>query len=216
MQFHRLEHFHDARPPEQLQALLEARFRGMLAAALVDGVLEYRGAWSRPPLEFRGVLRFMTARAHTNVYSLDVEGAWRAGEDEWMLRQCGSWHQSWLRGLELTDPVPPEPEGNRYAELARQALEEEARFTTASDWQREILRGLRAGRRFHTTHKEGGTVIRSCWLGLLAEDYGDSSDERRFASDDEFIEWLPHFYRHSLPGNASPETVWRVLYRFLE
>ena len=79
---------------------------------------------------------------------------------------------------------------------------------------------MKAGGRFSTSHKEGGTNI--SWNGeqFVRSDHGDHPDHRTFASEAEFLQGLRMFYDWETSANVYPEKVsdlvaWKLILRLL-
>ena len=66
-----------------------------------------------------------------------------------------------------------------------------------------MIRGLRAGMRFSTAHKEGGTHLFFNGQVFLRSDYGDFSSQKSYVDDAAMLECLRSFFdwdaRRDLP-----------------
>lgn len=213
----------DPRPPQDVQAALEREFMTPLRPAIVDGLLEYTGA-----ADVNGATCFITLRllaVHTpaNAYQLRLTFSWGslpAEAHDYHQRTAGSWLDLWTR--ELTNgPAATPQRSEAYDRLAAHALAEEARFSSAESIQAIVLEAVRDGATFHTSHKEGGTVISWRHGRFVRQDFGESDTSERFSSDPDFLAFLRRFFewetqRH-IPGGAPTEPDrWRLIARLLQ
>jgi hypothetical protein len=86
--------------------------------------------------------------------------------------------------------------------------------------QQAIVAALKAGARFATAHKEGGSRI--VWTGsrFLREDYGDFPDRIIYADEAAFLAALRRFFdwqvsRDCYPGKPTEVEAWRGILNLL-
>ncbi|MEZ5404181.1 MAG: hypothetical protein R2729_31165 [Bryobacteraceae bacterium] len=188
--------------------------------------LAYRGESSIPPHHYRVRLVFEAAMPNDNLYSLRVEATgWKKfmkpHELEASLQRTVDY---WLREVQRVDePDTDGASGERYQELVQAAAEQEAAAANPpvdhagiAAIQRKIIDGMRAGRRFATAHKEGGTNITMHRGKWISQDYGESNDRRVFDDEAAFFEYLRKFYdwetRRDIYPHRPPEAdAWRYI-----
>lgn len=204
-------HFRDSRPPQEIQFYLERRLMALFEVAAREPKLEWRTTLRMGTEVYRCRLVFEAAFFVTNCYFFHVE------TDGGRM----SWFDFWAQGWKPAQP--PNPADNsvaRYQKLATQAATAEAHLTDVAAVQREILAALRRGASFSTAHKEGGTNIRYHRGRYVAADYGESSGERTFDSDEAFLAYLRKFFHYQVNQNYRPDAIpelvaWKLILRLL-
>ncbi|MBK9289182.1 MAG: hypothetical protein IPN38_16250 [Flavobacteriales bacterium] len=220
----RLLHFNDHRPPHEIQFVLERNLMTLFAASMEYDRLILRAVANVVGARYDVELRFEAAMPHQNCYSLQVETSWAdaaATHHDYYRKTAGSWFSHWTR-----DFLPAEPPAadagapERYQAICLASLNAEAHLGTVTTIQQTIVAAMKAGGRFSTSHKEGGTNI--SWNGehFVRSDYGDYPDHRTFATEAEFLQALRLFYDWETSANAYPEKVsdlvaWKLILRLL-
>ncbi|MBL0034156.1 MAG: hypothetical protein IPP26_00060 [Flavobacteriales bacterium] len=220
----RLLHFNDHRPPHEIQFVLERNLMTLFAASMEYDRLILRAVANVVGARYDVELRFEAAMPHQNCYSLQVETSWAdaaATHHDYYRKTAGSWFGFWTRDLMPAEPPAADagaPE--RYQAICLASLNAEAHLGTVTTIQQTIVAAMKAGGRFSTSHKEGGTNI--SWNGehFVRSDYGDYPDHRTFATEAEFLQALRLFYDWETSANAYPEKVsdlvaWKLILRLL-
>ncbi|MBK8612488.1 MAG: hypothetical protein IPN85_03200 [Flavobacteriales bacterium] len=220
----RLLHFRDHRPPHEIQFVLERNLMTLFAASMEYDRLILRAVANVVGARYDVELRFEAAMPHQNCYSLQVETSWAdaaATHHDYYRKTAGSWFGFWTRDLMPAEPPAADagaPE--RYQAICLASLNAEAHLGTVTTIQQTIVAAMKAGGRFSTSHKEGGTNI--SWNGehFVRSDYGDYPDHRTFATEAEFLQALRLFYDWETSANAYPEKVsdlvaWKLILRLL-
>jgi len=208
------QHFRDRRPPHEVQFALERDLMTLFAVAMENERLTMRAKTKLGSAPCALTLRFEAAQLLTNCYSLCVETPEGTPSVE-------SWFGFWTR--DFKPAAPPEAETaptERYQKLCAAALHAEAHLDTVAALQQAIVAAMKQGASFATSHKEGGTTIR--WRGgrFMCSDYGESSAQQAFASEEEFLKYLRQFYdwqtsQSTYPDKLSDFDVWKLILRLL-
>lgn len=221
-------HFRDARPPEEILFGLERRLRALFRPAPQEEPrLVFRALARNGTVTYRFRFCLEAALADTNCYSLSIEGSWPAetpGQVEYNLKSSAGWFDYWTGDFQPGAP-PEGDEGSpltpRYRALATRALLCEQHLTDVAAIQQEILDALRAGGRYATSHKEGGTVIRFGYGRFIRSDYGESNASETFTDDARFLAFLSRFFEFETspryyPDKPPPYDAWKILLRMLD
>lgn len=218
-------HFHDPRPPHEIQFELERELMLLLPPTLEGDALLFRAAGKVNGSPHAFALRFEAALPATNAYTfraeVSLEGTAPA-ERERAAKSLASWFGLWTRTFKRAEaPTRDAGSRDRYHALAGQALNSEAHLGTIAAVQQAILAGLRAGGTFSTAHKEGGTVIRHSWGHFQRADYGEWTTSERFVSEATFLAFLRKFYdwqtsQHIYPEKVPEFVAWKLMLRLLE
>jgi hypothetical protein len=220
----RLLHFRDHRPPHEVQFALERDLMSLFAASMRNDRLVLRASAKVVGAQYDFELRFEAALPHTHCYSLRVETSWAdaaATHHAYYRHTADTWFAHWTRGLMPADP-PAAEEGTseRYQRICAAALNAEAHLDSVPAIQQAIIAAMKAGARFTTSHKEGGTNI--TWNGthFHRSDYGDYPDHITYASEADFLDALRKFYDGETSKNVYPEKVadlvaWKLMLRLM-
>lgn len=219
-----LLHFRDHRPPHEVQFALERQLMTPFTASMQNDRLILTAVANVVGARYDFELRFEAAMPLQNCYSLQVETSWAdaaATHHDYYRKTADSWFDHWTRHF-----VPAEPPAadagapERYQAICLASLNAEAHLDTVTTIQQTIVAAMKAGGRFSTSHKEGGTNI--SWNGehFVRSDYGDYPDHRTFASEAEFLQALRMFYDWETSANVYPEKVsdlvaWKLILRLL-
>lgn len=216
--------FRDARPPQEVQFDLERDLLVRLPGALREGGLEFKNSFNSNGATCQVVLRFEAALPDTNAYSVNFILSWEglpAAHQDYHRQGAEGWLDLWTH--RFTPTPPPRPEENspsRYGLLTEEALAAEAACASVGAVQQEILAALRAGARFFTAHKEGGTVVSYQNDHYLRADYGESEEREIFPDEAALLVYLRRLYhwetgRHASPQEPSETDRWTLILRLL-
>lgn len=220
----RLLHFRDPRPPHEVQFALERDLMTLFAASMQNDRLTFTATAVVVGARYHFELRFLAALPHTHCYSLRVATSWAdaaATHHDYYRHTADSWFSHWTRGFMPADP-PPAEEGTseRYQRICAAALNAEAHLDSVPALQQTIVAAMKAGARFSTSHKEGGTNI--TWNGehFVRSDYGDYPDHITYATEADFLDAVRKFYDWETSKNVYPEKVsdlvaWKLMLRLL-
>lgn len=220
-----LIHFRDARPPHEIQFLLERELMELFEEVRDAPTFTLRTSMKWGTLRFHFDLCLLAALPRTNCYSLAVTLTYPDrpdGDNTDLNRTLESWVGLWTRDFTCaTPPSPNEGSPTLYQQLVDQARAAEAHLGDIPAIQQEILRRMRAGATYHTAHKEGGTDI-NYWNGKWrCVDYGDWSSRKQFSDANKFLAYLREFFDAETSRNVAPDTVsdekaWRLILRLLQ
>ncbi len=215
--------FRDAAPPQAIQHRLEHGFMARLLPVMESGKLVYRGSVAVNGATCEAVLHFDAALARTQAYTLQLRMTWPGTAPEYHdyhRKASAGWFDLWTRDFSPVDSQSGgENHPKRYAELAAEALAAEAALAEIGDIQQEILRQVRGGATFSTSHKEGGTTI--SWRNgrFLRADYGESTHSESFPDDRTFLMFLRQFFewqtRRGSHGEPAEHARWVLMLRLL-
>lgn len=219
----RLLHFNDHRPPHEVQFALERQLMTLFAASMHNDRLSLTAVANVVGARYFFTLRFEAAMPEINCYALCVETSWAdaaATHHDYYRKTAGSWFEHWTRDLVPAEPPADPGAPERYQAICLASLNAEAHLDTVTAIQQTIVAAMKAGGRFSTSHKEGGTNI--SWNGeqFVRSDHGDHPDHRTFASEAEFLQALRMFYDWETSANVYPEKVsdlvaWKLILRLL-
>jgi hypothetical protein len=217
--------FDDTRQPHELRCLLEHQHMTRFTPEVSEGRLNYlavvKGAGL--PCQFR--LVYEAATPNFNDYSLHMEMSWAhlpAEQHDDCSKSSGSWFQFWAQAWGSSSTQAPEEEvAALYPVRVAQALNAESALADVASIQREILSALQAGATFTSAHKEGGTRIGHAQGRHYRRDFGESTAERTFPTDCEFLVYLRQYFDGDLArGNGttkiSEEDAWMLILRRLD
>lgn len=223
MSNHRVLHFRDSRPPQEIQFALERDLMVLLQPVQENSRLVFHGSVKIDGGMHSVRLRFEAALPRENCYSLTVtasgaEPARREGH----LQAASGWFEFWTRDFQSAPPPPAgEGAGECYRALVEQAIAAEAHLTSVPAVQEEILAAMRRGAMFSTAHKEGGTRIAFEQGRFVRTDYGEWDRRDEFPDDAAFRAFLRKFFDWDTSRNTFPEKVsdfeaWKLILRLLE
>lgn len=217
--------FDDPRQPHELRCLLERQHMTRFIPKVSEGRLNYlavaKGAGL--PCPFR--LVYEAATPTGNRYSLHMEMSWAhlpAEHHDYYSKSSGSWFQLWAQEwLTSSTQTAAEEIAALYPARVAQALNAESALADVASIQREILSALLAGATFATAHKEGGTRIGHAQGRYYSRDGGESTAERTFPTDQQFLAYLRHYFDGDLTrGNGAKkvaeEDAWMLILRRLD
>jgi hypothetical protein len=217
-------HFHDRRPPHEVQFAVERELMTLLQPAPAEPQLTFRAASKCNGVPFRVQLRLEAALFLTNCYLLEFEAAEKdlsAARPTGRGKYLDGWLDLWTRHFTPTSaPEPGDGSADRAQKLAEQALAAEAHLTTVPAVQQAILTALRDGATFSTAHKEGGTNISHQRDRFVRADYGESDRTEKFSDEAAFLKFLRQFYdwetsRNTYPQKVSEFEAWKLMLRLL-
>ncbi|MBK8227786.1 MAG: hypothetical protein IPK70_11510 [Flavobacteriales bacterium] len=220
----RLLHFRDPRPPHEVQFALERDLMTLFAATMQNGRLTFTASAKVVGARYDFELRFEAALPHTHGYSLRVATSWAdaaATHHDYYRHTADSWFSHWTRGFMPADPPSAEDgTSERYQRICAAALNAEAHLDSVPALQQTIVAAMKAGARFSTSHKEGGTNI--TWNGtyFVRSDYGDYPDHITYTTEAGFLDVLRKFCDWETSKNVYPEKVtelvaWRLMLRLM-
>lgn len=217
--------FQEARTPHELRCLLERRHMVVFALEVREGRLEYLAETKAGGLPCRFRLVYEAGTPALNQYTWHMEMSWahlKADLHDYYRKSAGSWFDLWSQDFAAaTASTPVEGDKRLYQERVAQALEAESHLEEAAAIQQEILKAMREGATFSTAHKEGGTRISHAGGTFFMRDFGESTAERRFTQEADFLASLRRFFdadlqRGSLTGALSETDAWRLILRRLD
>ena len=218
-------HFRDDRVPEAVKVELERKLMVLLEPLSPTGTLVFQGAGKVTGCRGRYSLSLDEVLAAGHLYTFQAESDWSGSgteHDDYYLKSAESWFGYWTRGFE---PVPSQgqddPTMPRYRVVADKALRFESHLASPEDVQQEIVRRMKDGEVFSTSHKEGGTRMTLAPNGrYLRSDYGDDPGSESFRSESDFLAHLRRFYaaevsRPTYPDQPDETTAWKLILRQL-
>lgn len=214
--------FHDARPPEAIQAELERDLRSHLVPDSTGPRLAYQATTQVVGAPYTVRLDFEAAFPNRNRYSIRVETSWAgttADNLEYYRKSSRGWFDHWTGDFQKYSTFATEPgREDLYSERREAALAAEAQLSEIGPIQRTILDRMRAGWRFSTSHKEGGTRIYQHVDRFIAADYGESNEIRDFRTEADFLRFLRQYFDWETSRSVAPNKVpdllaWRLILR---
>lgn len=222
--FHQL-HFRDERAPEEIRVELERKLMVLLHPVGENGQYVVQGRGKSTGAISKVTLSLDEVCAADNLYTLKAEFDWTGSDpvnDEYFANSSRSWFEYWTRDFQAV-PLPGSDDYTmpRYRMVADKALHFERSLATPENVQAEIVRRMKDGHQFATSHKEGGTVIR--WLRdqqFQFSDYGESNETRLFKSEADFLRTLRQYFdmevsRPTYPDQPDDMTAWTLILRLL-
>jgi hypothetical protein len=206
-----------------VQFSLERELMVLFASSVDSGRLRLTASGDVNGARYVFALRFEAALPHVNCYSLQIDTSWEAEPAthvDYYRKTSDSWFELWTRDLMMAPPPDPD-DGleDRYQDLVGAALVAEQHLDSVSAIQREILTAMQHGRRFATSHKEGGTDI--FWRDgvFVRSDHGDTSQIVKYRDEAEFLTSLRQFCqwevaRHAIEARSEFD-VWKLILRRL-
>ena len=221
----RVLHFHDRRPPQEVQFALERTLMSLFRPAPMDGKWCLRAKATVAGWPYAFELRLDAALRKVNAYSLRVETSWArqsGAHVDYQRKSSVSWFAMWT--CELTPANPPDAEAGspiRYRELAEAALQAESSLDSVAAIQQVIVAALKRGGSFRTSDKESDTSIYWRDGRFRRSDDGDYPGSKIFADEAEFLNALRQFFAMTITRNAgrnNPTDVdaWKLILRLLE
>jgi hypothetical protein len=220
----RLLHFRDHRPPHEIQFALERSLMALFAVAMKNERLSMTTRANVGGTAYDIELRFEAAMPLANCYSFCVETSWAdavATNHGYFRKEAESWFRFWTADFKPANPPSADAgSSTRYRNICLAALNAEAHLDSVPQLQQTIVAAMKAGGRFTTSHKEGGTNISWTNGRFVRSDYGDYPDHKCFSSEAEFLEALRKFYDWETSKNSYPEKVsdfvaWKLILRLL-
>ncbi|MBS1722024.1 MAG: hypothetical protein JSS66_03335 [Armatimonadetes bacterium] len=217
-------HFQDKRAPWEIQVVLEKHLMTLFSPSVEEERLVLRAHGKVTGAEHDYMLRLDEVGLIQKHYTFVVKVDWsrfEAMHDDYFQRTADSWFEYWTKDfMRCSPPDLAKPPGVLYGKVVEETLAFESEFKTSQDVQSEIVRRMKAGAQFRTAHKEGGTVMR--WTGKRFEssDYGDYPDERKFAREQEFLDYVRKFFdmetaRSTYPEKPNDLDTWKLILRLL-
>ena len=143
----------------------------------------------------------------------------KAEHDDYFRKTAYSWFKYWTK--DFTPANPPEGAENsseQYASVSEAAEQAEAHLNSVDAIQQAIVAGLKAGRTFSNSHKEGGTVI--AWRNgkYVRDSYGDDPLLEQLPDEASLLKAVWHFNegditRHALYYKISDLDMWKLIWR---
>ena len=206
-----LLHFRDARPPQEILAVMEDNLTKVFSTSTQDGRLAYSTQAKINGAQYTFDLRFEAALPQTNCYSLRIDASWSAlpaNSHDYFRKSAGGWIDFWTRSFKRDKTVEAgEGSPERYAQLREEALQAEARLDSVPAIQQVIVAGMKRGATFSTAHKEGGTILKWSDGRFVRSDYGDCPDLKKFSDETEFLKFLQQFYDWETSSAVYPNKV---------
>jgi hypothetical protein len=224
--------FWHRRPPLDVKYQIEKTSGQLLGQAeTAEGKLLFKGESNPPPLGSRLQLRLEAVYQERIEYSLHLDAylskVWYE-EDEFIATADRAF-EWWIRDLQ-TAPQPrtvEQPSAERYAQLVRETLEQEAKDAAQVEdqdpirtAQTAVLDALRHGKRFLSAHHEGGSVISFDGKIYVKENYGEEEGRTEIPTDEEMIRFLREYFawqsrRDTYPHKPPELDVWKFIERQL-
>lgn len=157
-------------------------------------------------------------------YTFTVVADWsqfEAESDEYFNKTTGSWFSFWSRDFAQSEPSKriDEPSG-LYERVAEGSTQFESHLQSVEAIQNEIVRRMKHGAEFRTSHKEGGTTIKSSGRKFVSAQYGDYTGHETLSGEAEFLPYLRQFFdmdtkRSTYPDSPPELDAWRLILRLL-
>lgn len=214
--------FHDARPPEAIQADLENRLMSHLVPDTTGPRLVYRAKTGVVGAPYAVQMDFEAAFPKRNRYSIQVETSWAGSSPDnrdYYRKSSRGWFDLWTREFQNHSTFTTEAgREDLYSERRDAAMAAEAQLAAIEPIQRLILDRMAAGWRFSRSHKEGGTRIYQRVDRFIAADYGESNEIRDFRTEADFLRFLRQYFDWETSRSVAPNKVpdllaWRLILR---
>lgn len=214
--------FHDARPPEAIQADLENGLMTHLVPDATGSRLVYRAKTGVVGAPYVVQLDFEAAFPKRNRYSIRVETSWAGSSPDnldYYRKSSRGWFDFWTREFQKHSTFTTEAgREDLYSERRDAALAAESQLTAIEPIQRLILDRMATGWRFSTSHKEGGTHIYQRGDRFIAANYGESNEIRDFKTEADFLRFLRQYFDWETSRSVAPNKVpdllaWRLILR---
>jgi hypothetical protein len=221
--FRRL-HFRDHRAPVELIAHLERLLMAVLHASMVEDRLVARARMRITGAHHEVRLHHDAAWSGEDGYRLEVDSSWAhlpQSSHEYFQNNTRSWFELWTHGfLPTCSTVDPDGSPEIRQHRIHAVLARELQLDDIAGVQHEILRSLRHGGSFITSHSEGGTRIRWNGLRFVRTDFGESGTITEFNGTAAFLEFLRRFFHQEVSRHCHPDPVpetdaWRLILRKL-
>ncbi len=214
--------FHDARPPEAVQADLEEHLMTHLVPVITAPLLAYEASTKVVGTPYGIRLDFEAAFPKRNRYSIRVETSWSGSSpdnQDYCRKSARGWFDHWTGDFQKFSTFDAKPgQEELYRERRDTALAAEAQLAAVEPIQRLILDRMAAGWRFSTSHKEGGTHIYHRVDRFIAADYGESNEIRDFKTEADFLRFIRQYFDWETSRSVAPNKVpdllaWRLILR---
>lgn len=216
-------YFRDQRPPDLVQHELERRMMLLLEPADAGGQLTFSARGVTNGSAFAVRLTLIEAGMVSNDYVLEFEGEDLSPDPSGKGRPLDGWLDFWCRDFTPTattsiTPASPISSTPRQQRLVEQALSAEAHLADVPAIQQLIVESLRAGARFATSHKEGGTSI--FWRGgrFIRVEEGECPSTDTFADEVIFLAFLRRHFHHTVSRTMPQITEyqeWKLILRLM-